>query len=143
MPRKAPITSATPAPMASASQKLICRSAVPEPDRIGAEAEEGGLRQIDLAAQAEHDGQAEHGDRKGRGLHEDVHRVVVHRQQADDGDDQRRQRNVSDRASEHRAVAGHAHAFSATRSPKMPCGRKIRKATSTRKAKPSLYGTET
>ena len=37
-----------------------------------------------------------------------------------------------------RVVAGGAHAFSATRSPKIPCGRNIRNATSTRKAKPSL-----
>src|SRR5208337_1836848 len=35
-----------------------------------------------------------------------------------------------------------AHAFSATRSPKMPCGRRARKRMSTRKAKPSLNGTE-
>ena len=118
-------------------------------DRIGAEPEERGLRQIDLAAQAEHDREAEHRDRERGGLEQDVVNVSVEvhvgRKHDQDGradevrqmPDQQRLRVDGGRRNRH-VVAGRAHAFSATRSPKMPCGRKIRKAISTRKAKPSL-----
>ena len=118
----------------------------PESDCIRAEAEEGGLREVDLPAEAEHDRQAEDRDRKSGRLDEYVDRVVVHRQQARDGDRERRKRRVSDGARDSPSIRRsnrHDYAFSATRSPKMPCGRKIRNATSTRNAKPSLYGTET
>ena len=113
--------------------------------RIGAEAEEGRLRQVDLPAQAQHHGQAEHGNRVAGRLHQDMHGVVGQGHPADQRHHQQRQRGEGDRADEatrRRRRDRPAHAFSATRSPKMPCGRKIRNATSTRKAKPSLYGTE-
>ncbi len=55
--------------------EMIVRGA--EADGIGAETEERRLRQIDLAAQAEHDRETEHRDRKGRRLHQDVVDVAV------------------------------------------------------------------
>ncbi|MGY3460301.1 hypothetical protein ACVWW5_005751 [Bradyrhizobium sp. LM3.4] len=121
----------------------------PDADRIGAEPEERGLRQIDLTAQAEHDRQPEHRDRERGGLEQDVVNVSVEAHVGRERDqdrrtdeiwqvpDQQRLRVNGGRRYRH-VVAGGAHAFSATRSPKMPCGRKIRKAIRTRKAKPSL-----
>ena len=118
-------------------------------DRIGAETEKRRLRQIDLAAQAEHDRKPEHRDRERRRLHQDVVDIAVElhrrgeRHQIGGADEIRQmpqqQRPCARRGGRDRHVfAGRAHAFSATRSPKMPCGRNTRKATSTRKAKPSL-----
>ena len=126
---------------------MIIRRA--DPHRIGAEAEKRRLRQIDLATQAEHDRQAEDGDRKRRRLHQDVVDVAVElegaRKHHDNGGAHKirqvpqPERFRTGRGGSHRQVfAGRAHAFSATRSPKMPCGRNTRKAISTRKAKPSL-----
>ena len=122
-------------------------------DRVSAEAEECRLRQIDLAAQAEHDRESEHRDRERRRLHQDVEDVAVEphargerhqhrgRNEIRQVPNQKRLRMHCGRRDRH-VVAGRAHAFSATRSPKIPCGLKIKNATSTRKAKPSLYGTE-
>ena len=117
-------------------------------DGIGAEAEERRLRQIDLAAQAEHDGQAEHRDRKRRRLHQDVEDIAVEPHHGGHGHQDRRGDEIGQMAQQQRSgphrrchrhvVAGRAHAFSATRSPKIPCGRKIRNSTSTRKAKAIL-----
>ena len=116
---------------------------------IGAEAEKRGLCQIDLAAQAEHDRKPEHGDRECRRLHQDVEDVAVElhagceRNQDGSRDEirqvpQQHRFGTVDSGRDRHVVASRAHAFSATRSPKMPCGRKIRNATSTKKAKPSL-----
>ena len=55
--------------------EVIVRGA--DADGIGAETEERRLRQIDLAAQAEHDRETEHRDRKRRRLHQDVVDVAV------------------------------------------------------------------
>jgi len=113
----------------------------PETDGIGTKAEEGSLRQVDLAAQAKHDGQTEDRDRIAGRLHQDVHHVIGQGQQPYRRHGQRRQRYVSQRAgkSSRRQRRSHSdYAFSATRSPKIPCGRKIRNPTSTRNAKPSL-----
>jgi hypothetical protein len=125
-----------------------------EANGIGAEAEERCLCQVDLAAQAEHDRKPEHRDRERGRLQKDVEDITVeahagrqrhHDRRADEiGQMANDQRPVLDDGRRHRhVIAGCAHAFSATRSPKMPCGLKIRNATSTRKAKPSLYGTDT
>jgi hypothetical protein len=100
-------------------------------DRIGAEPEKCRLRQIDLAAEAKHDRQAEHRDRKGRGLHQDVVDIAVELERGgerhhDRGADEIRQVTQQQRfCARHRGdgrhiLAGGAHAFSATRSPKMP-----------------------
>ena len=102
--------------------------------RIGAEREKRSLREIDLAAQSENDRQAEDRDRVSRRLHQNVGDVAVgldrrgerHQETAA----RRRRAKLSDRAS-----GFMRHAFSATRSPKMPCGRTMRKRISTRKAK--------
>ena len=112
----------------------------PEGDAIGAQREERGLGEIDLTAQSQDDRQAEHRDRIGRRLHQNVGDVTVGldgRRQRDQHDCDERVGDVSDRGATHPG-----HAFSATRSPKMPCGRTMRKAMSTRKAKASLNGTE-
>jgi hypothetical protein len=112
-------------------------------DRISAETEKGGLGEIDLAAEAKNDGEAKDGDRIGCGLDEDMEDIVA------EGDERRRRNdeNGETRVSRGRQDAQRrrdtrlrrdAHAFSATRSPNKPCGRKIRKAINTRKAKPSL-----
>ena len=77
MPRRAPSTSETAASHEEGEPEVDMQIDRAEPDRIGTEAEEGGLREIDLAAQAEHDGEPEHRDRIGRGLDEDVQDVVV------------------------------------------------------------------
>ena len=111
-----------------------------EADRIGAQREECSLCEIDLAAEAEHDRQAEDRDRVCRRLHQDVGDIAV-------GLDARRERNHRDRRQSVEDLsdgegARTAHAFSATRSPKMPCGRRARKQMSTRNAKASLNGTE-
>ena len=77
MPRNAPATSAITQSAEQAEPEAQVQIGGAEPDRIGAEAEEGRLREIDLAAQAEHDGKPEHGDRIGRRLHQDVQDVAV------------------------------------------------------------------
>ena len=112
----------------------------PEGDTIGAEREERGLREIDLTAQPQNDREAEHRDRIGRRLHENVGDVAIGldgRGERDQRDRDERVGDVSDRGAAHPG-----HAFSATLSPKMPCGRTMRKRMSTRKAKASLNGTE-
>ena len=120
-----------------------------EPDRIGAEAEERGLGEIDLAAEAEHDGKPEHRDRERGRLHQDVEDIAVEPQRGRERDQHGRADEIRQVPNESRpraqdgcryrhVVASGRHAFSATRSPKMPCGRKIRNATSTRKAKAVL-----
>ena len=111
-----------------------------EADAIGAEREERGLREIDLTAEAEHDRKAEYGDRVGRSLHENVRDIAV----GLDGRRERHQRDGDERVGKvsDRGAAHLGQAFSATRSPKMPCGRTTRKRTSARKAKASLNGTE-
>ena len=77
MPSTAPATSAIrhPASEAEPVADVVVRRS--DADGIGAEAEERRLRQVDLAAQAEHDRQTEHRDRKGRRLHQDVVDVAV------------------------------------------------------------------
>ena len=131
---------------------LIVRRA--DADGVSAEAEKRRLRKIDLAAQAEHDGQPEYGDRESRRLHQDVEYVAVEAHRRSEGHDDCNTDKVWRVADQQRPrtrrrddgrdiVRGGAHAFSATRSPKMPCGRKMRNMTSTRKAKASLYGTDT
>ena len=111
-----------------------------EPHRIGAEREERGLREIDLAAKPEHDREAEHRDGVGRRLHQDVGDIAVglHARGERDRDD--RGEGVGDVGESE--AAHRAHAFSATRSPKIPCGRMARKRISTRNANASLKGTE-
>ncbi len=120
-----------------------------EPDGIGTKAEERRLRQVDLAAKTQHDAKPEHGDRERGRLQQDVEDVAVEthacceRDQDGSGDKIRHMADQDEpRAQDRRrclhVVAPNAHAFSATRSPNSPCGRKIRKAISTRKAKPSL-----
>jgi hypothetical protein len=71
-----------------------------EPDSVGAEAEKGRLREIDLPAEAEHNAQAEHRDGIARRLHEDVHHVVGQRHERDACNGQRRKRDVGHRAFE-------------------------------------------
>ena len=112
----------------------------PEGDAIGAQREERGLREIDLTAEPQHDRQAENRDRVGRGLHQNVGDIAV----GLDGRGERHQRDRDERVGDvsDRGAAHAGHAFSATRSPKMPCGRRARKRMSTRKAKASLNGTE-
>ena len=107
---------------------------------IGAEREERGLREIDLAAKPEHDRQAEDGDRVGRRLHEDIGDIAVRLDEGRKRDERDGGEAVDDLSGD--GAAHVSHAFSATRSPKMPCGRTARKTMRTRKAKASLNGTE-
>src|SRR5208282_5818947 len=90
----------------------------PEADAVGAKREKRGLREIDLAAQPEHYREAERGERHARDGEEAIDGLALN------------------------GAARSAHAFSATRSPNTPCGRRIRNRMSTRKAKASLNGTE-
>ena len=112
----------------------------PEGDAIGAEREERGLREIDLTTEPQDDRQAENRDRVSRGLHQNVGDIAV----GLDGRGERHQRDRDERVGDvsESGPAHPGHAFSATRSPKMPCGRTTRKRMSTRKAKASLNGTE-
>ena len=149
MPSNAPATSAITHPADETEPVADVVVGGSDADGIGAEAEERRLRQIDLAAQAEHDRETEHRDREGRRLHQDVVDVAVElhrggeRHQDRSADEirqmaQQQRLRARHRRSDRHVLAGRAHAFSATRSPKMPCGRNIRNSTSTRKAKPSL-----
>ncbi|WP_218673606.1 hypothetical protein, partial [Burkholderia cenocepacia] len=91
-----------------------------------------GLRPIDFSAQAEHDRQSEHRDREGRGLEQDVQHVAVELHAGGERHQRRGAQEIRQVPNDQRfrahgrrrnhVVAG-AHAFSATRSPKMPCGR--------------------
>ncbi len=106
-----------------------------EADRIGAERKERGLREIDLPAKSENDGKTEHGNAVGRRLHENVGDVAVRLRGRRKHDDDQRDDPVSELAEQRRS---RDHAFSATRSPKMPCGRNTRNRISTRNANASL-----
>ena len=100
-------------------------------DGIGAQTKKCRLRQIDLPAQAQHDRETEHRDGECHGLHQDVVDIAVelHRggeRHQDRGDDEIRQVTQQQRLctwrghGDRHVLAGGAHAFSATRSPKMP-----------------------
>ena len=131
---------------------MIIRGA--DADDIGAEAEERGLRQVDLAAQARARPRAR--TPRSRTLSPASGCCGCSRRIASVAASATRiaapmkyGRWRSSIGFSRDAVTatgmlsdGRAHAFSATRSPKMPCGRNIRNRISTRKAKPSLYGTE-
>src|ERR1700722_5248728 len=108
---------------------MIVRRA--EADSIGTEAEKRRLRQIDLPTQAEHDREAEHRDRKRGRLHQDVVDVAVELHGGDEGNEDRGANEIWQVTQQQRfcarggysyrhVVAADAHAFSATRSPKMP-----------------------
>ncbi len=101
-------------------------------DTVGADAEERGLGDGDLAAIAEHDDDAGDGDRVGASLQHDVQRVAL--VGGEPGEADRGQR----REAEEGEAARHGHAFSEMRSPNRPCGRTIRNISSMRKAKASL-----
>ncbi|OIQ68716.1 hypothetical protein GALL_496890 [mine drainage metagenome] len=127
--------------------EMVVRRA--KPDGVGAQTEKCRLREIDLPAKAEHDRKPEHRDRKGGRLHQDVVNIAVELHRGGERHDDGRAREIRQVTQQHRFCARRrhshrhvfargAHAFSATRSPKMPWGRNTRNATSTRKAKPSL-----
>src|SRR6266540_1124283 len=120
---------------------------------IGAEPEEGSLREVDLAGVPQDDGQPQHRHRVGGRLHEDVEGVVAHREdERDEGqqrerDERRDQARTQPHAPERdegwqRGGGRLAHAFSETFSPKMPCGLNSRNTNTSRNANASLYGTE-
>ena len=83
---------------------MIIRRA--DPHRIGAEAEKRRLRQVDLATQAEHDRQAEDGDRKRRRLHQDVVDVAVELKGAGQRDDNRAADKIRQVPQQQRLSAG-------------------------------------
>ena len=115
-----------------------------ETNRIGTKPEKGRLRQVDLSAKAQHHGQPHHSHRIGHGLHQNIGNISVKCGGRGHIDQHRNQRDISEKSTllplcgSAININHAAHAFSATRSPKMPCGRNTRKATNTKNAKPSL-----
>ncbi len=113
-----------------------------EGDRVRADPVEGGLGQRDLSGVAQDHDEAERRDAPGGAQDEQVRGVSAR-------EDQRQEHN-HDGAQGQCQVSGFeqaggslfgvfaAHAFSATFSPKIPCGRNRRNRKSTRKLKPSL-----
>ena len=113
-------------------------------DRISAQAKKRGLRQIDLATQPQHNRETHHRDGIGHSLHQNIGDIGIKLLGCCHIDQQTDQDDISDQttlmALRMRAMnIDHAcHAFSATRSPKIPWGLKTRNITKTKKAKPSL-----
>lgn len=93
--------SSAPARIASTDQRQAYPEIDPiiggaQADRVGADAEERRLRQIDLPAQPEHDGKSEHRDRVGSGLHQDIQPIPIQRGARRDRDDDRAGDEIAD-----------------------------------------------
>src|SRR5215469_9784761 len=115
---------------------------------ISTQTKKGGLRKIDLTGITQHDSQPDYRDRIRSGLHQQVEIVSGHGQEERGDNCHRCDKDNEEAASvigtalrcRFMGFAGNdsAHAFSATFSPKSPCGRKSRNKTSTIKANASL-----